>query len=664
MKPNINISNKALLLPLLVLFILTQSSFIFYNKHFLPHENYYSPQSEIGMENNYRSDFNEELRPWGNHRFKLLKKNELALWNRYSGTGVPFLANNESSTLNPLNIFDSLFSTYTNAETFKFFISLLAASLACFFLLRKFSLSLPLSLLGMIVYIQASYFSLDDPMFMAYHARNFTIINIFFLIKSNFLQEKILASFFTLTTGALLLCGDLHIGGAGFALSLTLFLMNVKEKKDLFKILYFIPPILLALPQILPTLELISLSLRSWSHDEIVTSSSYSYIETFDWLFSRFTYLIFIFPVSFIISILKRHHYLFQFSLIILIALFVTGGGYLYSLLYTLIPWLKHLNISSYYLINPVTILFPLLFPITLSLFLNNKGKVTYNITIALAVILILLQQYDLVKNISNKTANTPNFPTQDCIPLIKDNISQGKILRFKTQAFPPNIPMLFEFEDIHYYDALVLKKYNQYLTKIDPIMALNKGSTDIKIPPFQSSKIFNNPYLWLLSPSIILSSTKFSSPKLQLLTEKPVSCYNGKQKIYIYKSQFPRHQIYTSDHIQEPVNYKNLTPVNFNVISQNNTKLSININNPSLKKYLIFIRTNYPGWEIYSPHKNFVIEEAFSLFQAIEINSKNPGVLMLEFKPKSFMLSFSISLLTLIILLLQVCYSTIRWNH
>lgn len=583
------------------------------------------------------------------------------MWNPLSGMGVPFLANNESGLFNFLNILDFIYSDMESATLAKYLIAQFLGCLSCFLFLRLIGASLLASYLGVILFIQGSYFSIEDPMLMAYYARNFTMVSLYLLYSSHFLKDTKKTLLYILSLGILLLCGDLHIGGIGFGLCLFVAITRFKKKSDFIKILYHLLPPLMAAPQIIPTLELIHHSIRQWSAKEIISNSAIDFTEIINWIMGHHG-ILFILP--FIAIFIKDHKELKTFFIIVLLAIIFSLGGYVYKGLYFIIGFIKHLNISEYYLISPLSLLIPLMIAIAIDIIYCQ-----YRFKKTLFFIFIIIMSYQQIKSfnyIINNNSQKAIFPRENCVDIIKKNIGDGALLRFRTNAFASNLPMYFGIRDLHYYDALILKNYVEYLKKIDSSFTSELGPSDIKIKEFQSKDIFSNSYLQLLSPSIILSGVQLQSPSLTPLTEKSIYCYNPYNPIYIYKTPLTHSDIYSTDHINDPLNLKKIKPVRYKKSILGSDHIFYELNKEDLRKskYIFFTKTKYPGWSMTSKLKNHEILTAFGLFQAIEISSSFPSEISMRFIPthQKWTLSVSISIFLFIILFLILL--SIRKNN
>jgi hypothetical protein len=117
---------------------------------FTPWNSY--PQYQIPTKNGALSDVVDQLYPWKHFTIAMLKQGQLPLWNPYSFTGNPHLANSQSAVLSPIN---SLFFVlpFNDAWSLMILLQPLIAGLGMYLLLRQFKISQAGSCLGSISFM-------------------------------------------------------------------------------------------------------------------------------------------------------------------------------------------------------------------------------------------------------------------------------------------------------------------------------------------------------------------------------------------------------------------------------------------------------------------------------------------------------------------------------
>lgn len=111
----------------------------------------------IPFKNFLLTDPVRQIIPWKEFALQIIKRNDLPLWNPYSFSGYPLLANFQSGVFYPLNIF-FLILPFTTAWTLFIFTQPLLASLFMYLYLKNLRLSKIASLLGSITYSFSGFF--------------------------------------------------------------------------------------------------------------------------------------------------------------------------------------------------------------------------------------------------------------------------------------------------------------------------------------------------------------------------------------------------------------------------------------------------------------------------------------------------------------------------
>jgi uncharacterized membrane protein YfhO len=218
------------------------------------------------VKNNAMPDIITQILPWKNLVIDALKAGQIPLWNPYSFSGMPLLANYQSAPLSPLNL---LFIFLPFVDGWRILILLQPLLAGCFMLLylRSLKLSDFAAVLGSVSFMFCGFITT----WMAYGTLGYAIL---FLPLALYLIEKfyedknsrflILYAFvFPLS----FFSGHFQISIYFFIFTCFYLLLKYFQTKNIkitvFLILYTVFGILLCLFQLLPSIELYTQTLRS-----------------------------------------------------------------------------------------------------------------------------------------------------------------------------------------------------------------------------------------------------------------------------------------------------------------------------------------------------------------------------------------------------------------
>lgn len=209
-----------------------------------------------------------QLYPWKYFAIEEIKKGQIPFWNPYNFSGNPQMANFQTAVFYPLNIIYLIFPFNLAWTIFIMLQPILAGIFMYIFLSKALNLSRFSSFIGGIAFAFSSYMAV----WIEYGNIGSTLLwlpLVLFLVKK--LYEKITALSFlllVLSLTACLLAGYIQVAFYIYSLSFAYFLFLLFLNKDLWlrKVLFLLLasfiPLCLAAFQILPTLELFSLSTR------------------------------------------------------------------------------------------------------------------------------------------------------------------------------------------------------------------------------------------------------------------------------------------------------------------------------------------------------------------------------------------------------------------
>ena len=241
------------------------------------------PQFAGAVKNNAMPDVIDQIYPWKHFTVQTFKQGQMPLWNPYSFSGTPQLANYQSAVLSPFNL---LFFVLPFIDAWSILI-LLQPLLAGIFM-YLFAKALKQSNFASTVSSVAFMFCGFLTTWMGYGTLGYAILflplSLFSIEK--FYESKKLKYLFLLAVSIPLsfFAGHFQISVYFFAaLALYIIFKFLKDKNKLntfYIILYTIFGIFISLPQILPSIELYLQSLRSGIFQEIEVIP-WGYISTF-----------------------------------------------------------------------------------------------------------------------------------------------------------------------------------------------------------------------------------------------------------------------------------------------------------------------------------------------------------------------------------------------
>ena len=250
--------------------------------------NFFSPWSAYPgfagpVKNNAMPDVISQIYPWKNLTIDAYKNLEIPLWNPYSFSGTPHLANYQSAVFSPLNL---LFFVLPFLDAWSTLVLLqpLFAAVFMYLYLKTLSITKVSALLGAVAFMFCGFITT----WMGYATLSYAIL---FLPLCLFAIEKFYQSLRFRYLFLLSLSVFLSFTSGHFQISLYLLLfvflysiykiLETKDvKKGFYTFFYIITGLLLSSPQILPSIEAYSYSLRSiiFQRTEIIP---WGYMATF-----------------------------------------------------------------------------------------------------------------------------------------------------------------------------------------------------------------------------------------------------------------------------------------------------------------------------------------------------------------------------------------------
>jgi len=224
------------------------------------------PEFAGPVKNGAMPDVITQIYPWKHFSIETLKNGQIPLWNPYSFSGTPHLANYQSAVLSPFNILFFVLS-FIDAWSVLILLQPLLAGLFMYFLIRSFKLSKFASLISSVSFMFCGFITV----WMGYGTLAYAIL---FLPLAILAIEKYCQTHKFWYLILLSITIPLSFFSGHFQISLY-FLMTVfiyiiykfitskNVPNTLYLMLYAFFGLLLSLPQLLPSIEFYLQSLRS-----------------------------------------------------------------------------------------------------------------------------------------------------------------------------------------------------------------------------------------------------------------------------------------------------------------------------------------------------------------------------------------------------------------
>ncbi len=241
------------------------------------------PQFASPVKNNAMPDVIGQIYPWKHFTIETLKTGQIPLWNPYSFSGTPHLANYQSAVLSPFNLLFFLLS-FVDAWSVLVLLQPLLAGIFMYLLMRALNVKKTGSMISSIAFMFCGFITT----WLGYATLGYAIL---FLPLAIFSIEKFYASgkirylfLLSLTIPLSFFSGHFQISLYFFVFVVFYVIFKFFQTKNIPNTLYLIPytflGLLLSLPQILPSIELYSQTLRStlFQKGEIIP---WGYLSTF-----------------------------------------------------------------------------------------------------------------------------------------------------------------------------------------------------------------------------------------------------------------------------------------------------------------------------------------------------------------------------------------------
>lgn len=232
--------------------------------HFMPwsaYEKYWGP-----VKNGAMPDITDQIIPWRHFTVEQLKKLEIPLWNPYSFSGNPHLANFQSAALSPFNII-FLILPFADAWSINVLLQPLLAGIFTLLLMKQFRSSNNAAIISSVTFMFCGFITT----WMAYGTLSMAIafLPVSLYAVEKFFEKKsfLLLLIFSITIPVSFFSGHFQTS-LYFALFIFCFILfkaiSTKNKRSsLIVFAYFIFGIFLSMPQLIPSVEFYFNSVRS-----------------------------------------------------------------------------------------------------------------------------------------------------------------------------------------------------------------------------------------------------------------------------------------------------------------------------------------------------------------------------------------------------------------
>ncbi|MFH1832967.1 MAG: YfhO family protein [Candidatus Levyibacteriota bacterium] len=309
-----------------------------YQVNFFPPWNAY-PQFGSPIKNNAMPDVINQIYPWRHLAIEIWRSGQIPLWNQYSFSGTPLLANYQSAVLSPFNV---LFFVLPFVDAWSVLVLLqpLLAGFFMYLLLRSLGRSNSASTIGSISFMFCGFITT----WLGYATLGYAILFLplsIYAIENYYNSNRLRFLFLlSITIPLSFFSGHFQISIYFFILTVIyIFYKSISTKKmrnNLFLMLYVFFGLLLSLPQILPSIEFYFQAVRS-NIFEKAEAIPWQYVSTFlapdffgnpvtrnDWFghYAEWNAYLGIIPfllVIYSLLIKKRFHTIFLFILGILV---------------------------------------------------------------------------------------------------------------------------------------------------------------------------------------------------------------------------------------------------------------------------------------------------------------------------------------------------------
>lgn len=264
-------------------------------------------------------------------------------------------------------------------------------------------------------------------------------------------------------------------------------------------------------------------------------------------------------------------------------------------------------------------------------------------------------------------------FPRLESTDFLKKDKDLFRVLPIGN-AFPRSTIVPYDFQLATGYLSLPVKRYAELCLKMDKKSGI-EGGVGIE---FLSFSAIHSPLINLLNAKYILTDKTIDDNKFKLVYDKDVFIYENKNvlpRVFIV----PYAKVIKKDEdILNQLNSDSFNPLEYVILeeepvikpvifslkdstvriidySANGVKIEANLTGQG---FLVFLDTDYPGWKVYVDGKKDRIYRANYIFRAVQLD-KGKHLIKFIFRPFSFIIGLTITIVTLIAALTGIFLST-----
>lgn len=612
-----------------------------------------------------------------------LKYNFKNLWNPYILSGIPSIANIQTTYFYPLNLLLLFFSSVQVAQIYLIF-HIFIGAIGIYFLGQFYKFSLFGCLISSIIFVCSGFFvwSIHGG-YLLIIASSAWIPLIFFLFEKFLKEKKIL---YPILISCLIAFQIILVIQIAFYTILILFfylLFSIfkKTKKDIknfilfFLIISFLPILLLAI-QILPTMEILPHLLREnnfqYSTDYslhpkellyLIYPEKFAYDPIFFWTRGNYigltAFLLSI--IGFIFSIIKKNKQMIFFSLLVFFSLLFALGKYtpFFKIIYSICPPIQTFRIPGRMLVF-FTFSIAILSGYSISFFKKrNLWKIIIIILLFLEFFILGVKKNSAsLINIEKLILNNKNY-----IQFLQKDKDIFRIVENNKEYFA-NASIIYKMESIKGYALLVSQRYAKFISAINKtsLKSIDINFSNNTITNFSSHllPLLNIKYVitdkqiedknWLLvfqSKTTKIYKNKIFLPRFFLVNQAKIINSNQVLKEMQKESFDYRKCVILEENFKTKIlkNYENCGMIKNIKYKSGKINLEVEIKYPC---FLIIGENNFPGWQVLVDEKKQKLFKANYIMQAVFLD-KGYHQIKIIYNPISFKIGAFISIITLL---------------
>lgn len=492
---------------------------------------YEAGRAELGIEpgtevvDDVGSDTLEEILPWKIVVDRRLRGGDVPLWNPHAGTGAPLLANNQSMVFSPLTwLF--LWASPSRALSLGTLLMLAAGACAAYALLRLWGARFASAVASGAFVVWSSYTAEPANLWMLEHTnlgpRNWVLVALAAAAWALAAPGAGRVAIAALAVGALLTSGNLQFAYAAL-LMLSAYATGVAiERRSPPALAWGAAIVLLGLGigavQVLPTAELIRLAGRSFELDVVLDTTARPLDVQLQWVLWTSGAG----GVALALAGGLQRRWIPASCLALCAgAILATSGGLVYRVLYAVVPRFDAFNLDTNLHYVPFSVASPLLVGFGIERVLAWQHPLRRWAAVALGL-LVLVPGIELhARGAYRDYVLSP--PPEDApeLPCVEALSGEGRIVRYRSDALPPNVPIGLGLDDVQVYDSFLLERYSRYVEALEPGVRQEHPISQ-RMLAIRGRASLDSPLLDLLGATKILSGVRLDAWTATVAGGKP----------------------------------------------------------------------------------------------------------------------------------------------